>query len=297
MEWCRLAAAACLGILHAIDIHLEGRAVVGARYQIPAVGLEMRRGEAPSTGQHPLQDVTTRRAVLAKAEHVGFLLVLTLDREHTLDIAHVAELIGIDLELDGVVGQIHHLVVGEDVVGRSLLVVLQRVERDDARNLQENGARTLNHITAVAHNLLDGHGDDIGGSLDEGVGAEDFDLGCGRQGLALLDGHLAVLECDGRCRHRIVGRAMLGIISTHQSRIDGQAHGHRLGAAARGLDRHGISGGQFLNSETLHRHLLGTRDEQSHLLVIKLVALTVTSRKCQYRQQYNKIFHYSHNHK
>jgi hypothetical protein len=41
LERSHLARAAGLGILNAIDIHLKGRAVVGARDEIPSIGLEV----------------------------------------------------------------------------------------------------------------------------------------------------------------------------------------------------------------------------------------------------------------
>ena len=193
LEGCGLARAAGLGILYAIDIHLEGGAVIGAGNEVPSVGLEMSRREASAARQNPLQDVTTRRTVLTEAEHVGFLLILALNGEDALDITHVAELVGIDLELDGIVGEVHHLIVREDVVGRGILVVLKRIERDDARNLQEDSTATLNDLAAVARHLPDGHRDNVCGPLNKAIGIDDLDLGCCGQSLALRNSHLAVL--------------------------------------------------------------------------------------------------------
>ena len=70
---------------------------------------------------------------------------------------------------------------------------------------------------------------------------------------------------------------MLLVIGAHQCRVDGQTHGDVLGTAARSLDGHSVGRRQFVDGEPLHRHLLGAGDEQSHLLVVKLVSLAVTA--------------------
>ena len=86
------------------------------------------------------------------------------------------------------------------------------------------------------------------------------------------------------------------VVLAHQGRVNGEMHSNVLGATAGCLDGHCVGRRQFIDGEPLHRHLLGTRDEQSHLLVIKLVALAVTGSKSQYHQPHNKISYHSHNH-
>ena len=259
---------------HTIDIEQQVGAIPDDGERIPLVVGELGVRHHRSTGRHDLKLVGG--ICLIEAQKQCLRLVGLLKSAETLRTA-VGKTCGIDLHLIGKGGERDSLV--EDKVRRCVVVGVDSCEVDDTRDAQIDGTRSFDDICHATTDTLDGHGNHVSGTFLEGFGTDNLHRGSRRDGVALGNGDLRILQFDSSLRNGEVSSLVDSIVFGHLRGVDSHREvdvgSHLLGR----LHCDGIACGRVLDHKLHHGALLCARHIECRVVVVEATVATASRKQ------------------